>query len=102
MKTPSLAIPDVILFEPKVFGDERGFFYDSFNQKAFEEATGLSPAFVQDNLAKSSKSVLRGFHYQLPPKAQGKLVRVVRGEVFDVAVATRQGMRGVYVGTIRA
>jgi dTDP-4-dehydrorhamnose 3,5-epimerase len=86
MKFTRLAIPDVILFEPKVFGDDRGFFFESFNQKVFEQATGLSPTFVQDNHSKSSKGVLRGLHYQLPPKAQGKLVRVIQGEVFDVAV----------------
>ncbi len=89
MKATPLAIPDVILLEPKVFGDERGFFFESYNQKAFEEVTGLSPAFVQDNHSKSTKGVLRGLHYQLPPKAQGKLVRVVQGEVFDVAVDIR-------------
>jgi dTDP-4-dehydrorhamnose 3,5-epimerase len=90
MKITRLAIPDVILIEPDVFGDERGFFFESFNQKAFEEATGLSPTFVQDNHSKSTKGVLRGLHYQLPPKAQGKLVRVVQGEVFDVAVDIRK------------
>ncbi len=83
-------IPDVIIFEPKVFGDERGFFFESFNQKIFEEATGLKREFVQDNHSKSSKGVLRGLHYQLPPMAQGKLVRVVQGEVFDVAVDIRK------------
>ncbi len=83
-------IPEVIIFEPKVFGDERGFFLESFNQKIFEEATGLKRDFVQDNHSKSSKGVLRGLHYQLPPMAQGKLVRVVQGEVFDVAVDIRK------------
>ena len=83
-------IPEVIIFEPKVFGDERGFFLESFNQKLFEEATGLKREFVQDNHSKSSKGVLRGLHYQLPPMAQGKLVRVVQGEVFDVAVDIRK------------
>ena len=90
MKATPLAIPDVILFEPKVFGDERGFFYESFNQQKFEELTGLKRHFVQDNHSKSQKGVLRGLHYQLPPKAQGKLVRVVQGEVFDVAVDIRK------------
>lgn len=83
------AIPDVKILEPKVFGDERGFFYESFNLKKFETATGLNLNFVQDNHSKSSKGVLRGLHYQLPPMAQGKLVRVVQGEVFDVAVDIR-------------
>jgi dTDP-4-dehydrorhamnose 3,5-epimerase len=78
------------LFEPKVFGDERGFFYESFNQQKFNELSGLNVQFVQDNHSKSQKGVLRGLHYQLPPKAQGKLVRVVQGEVFDVAVDIRK------------
>lgn len=90
MNFKRLSIPEVILFEPKIFGDERGFFFESFNQKAFEEATGLSPSFVQDNHSKSTKGVLRGLHYQLPPMAQGKLVRVIQGEVFDVAVDIRK------------
>lgn len=85
-----LAIPDVILIEPKIFGDDRGFFFESFNQKEFEKATGLSPTFVQDNHSKSTQGVLRGLHYQLPPRAQGKLVRVTQGEVFDVAVDIRK------------
>jgi len=85
-----LTIPDVVLIEPKVFGDERGFFYESFNQAAFNEATGLNVTFVQDNHSKSVQNVLRGLHYQLPPKAQGKLVRVLVGEVFDVAVDIRK------------
>lgn len=83
-------IPEVIIFEPTVFGDDRGFFLESFNQKLFEEATGLKREFVQDNHSKSSRGVLRGLHYQLPPMAQGKLVRVVQGEVFDVAVDIRK------------
>ena len=93
-------IPEVIIFEPKVFGDERGFFLESFNQKIFEEATGLKRDFVQDNHSKSSKGVLRGLHYQLPPMAQGKLVRVVQGEVFDVAVDIRKSSStfGKWVG----
>jgi dTDP-4-dehydrorhamnose 3,5-epimerase len=90
MKATRLEIPDVILFEPKVFGDERGFFYESFNQQKFNELSGLNVQFVQDNHSKSQKGVLRGLHYQLPPKAQGKLVRVVQGEVFDVAVDIRK------------
>lgn len=90
MKVTPTAIPDVLIIEPKVFGDERGFFFESFNQKAFNEATGLDVNFVQDNHSRSAKGVLRGLHYQLPPHAQGKLVRVVRGSVFDVAVDIRQ------------
>ncbi len=83
-------IPDVLIFEPKVFGDERGFFFESFNHKFFEEAVGYPVTFVQDNHSKSSKGVLRGLHYQLAPYAQGKLVRCVAGEVFDVAVDIRK------------
>ncbi|MEJ9963470.1 dTDP-4-dehydrorhamnose 3,5-epimerase [Escherichia albertii] len=83
-------IPDVLIFEPKVFSDERGFFFESFNQKVFEEAVGRKIEFVQDNHSKSSKGVLRGLHYQLEPYAQGKLVRCVVGEVFDVAVDIRK------------
>ncbi|CZU94018.1 dTDP-4-dehydrorhamnose 3%2C5-epimerase [Enterobacter ludwigii] len=79
-------IPDVLIFEPKVFGDDRGFFFESFSQKIFEEAVGRKVEFVQDNHSKSCKGVLRGLHYQLEPYAQGKLVRCVAGEVFDVAV----------------
>ncbi len=83
-------IPDVLIFEPKVFSDERGFFFESFNQKVFEETVGRKIEFVQDNHSKSSKGVLRGLHYQLEPYAQGKLVRCVVGEVFDVAVDIRK------------
>lgn len=90
MKVTPLSIPDVLLIEPQVFGDERGFFFESFNQAQFERSTGLKVGFVQDNHSKSVKGVLRGLHYQLPPKAQGKLVRVIQGEVFDVAVDLRQ------------
>lgn len=83
-------IPDVLIFEPKVFGDDRGFFFESFSQKVFEEAVGRKVEFVQDNHSKSCKGVLRGLHYQLEPHAQGKLVRCVAGEVFDVAVDIRK------------
>jgi dTDP-4-dehydrorhamnose 3,5-epimerase len=100
MKVTPTAIPDVIVIEPKVFGDARGFFYESFNQRAFNEGTGLDVEFVQDNHSRSSKGVLRGLHYQLPPRAQGKLVRVTRGAVFDVAVDIRKGSKtfGQWVG----
>ena len=90
MKATRLAIPDVVLIESKVFGDARCLFFESFNQKAFNEATGTNHSFVQDNHSRSSKGVLRGLHYQLPPHAQGKLVRVVRGTVWDVAVDIRR------------
>jgi len=90
MNVIKTAIPDVLIFEPKLFGDERGFFFESFNHKLFEEAVGYPVTFVQDNHSKSSKGVLRGLHYQLPPHAQGKLVRCVSGEVFDVAVDIRK------------
>jgi len=90
MKATQTKIPDVWVIEPRVFGDERGFFFESFNEKAFNEATGNKLPFVQDNHSRSVKGVLRGLHYQLSPKAQGKLVRVVRGEVFDVAVDIRK------------
>lgn len=83
-------IPDLKIIEPKVFGDERGFFFESFNQQQFEVAIGRTVTFVQDNHSKSSKGVLRGLHYQLPPHAQGKLVRCIAGEVFDVAVDIRK------------
>lgn len=91
MKATPLAIADVILLEPQVFEDERGFFFESFNKQAFERTCGQAPIFVQDNHSRSSRGVLRGLHYQLPPKAQGKLVRVVYGQVFDVAVDIRRG-----------
>ena len=90
MKATQTKIPDVWVIEPRVFGDDRGFFFESFNEKAFNEATGNKLPFVQDNHSRSVKGVLRGLHYQLPPKAQGKLVRVVQGEVFDVAVDIRK------------
>ncbi|ECZ6306214.1 dTDP-4-dehydrorhamnose 3,5-epimerase [Salmonella enterica] len=83
-------ISDVLIFEPKVFSDERGFFMESFNQKVFEEAVGRKIEFVQDNHSKSTKGVLRGLHYQVEPYAQGKLVRCIAGEVFDVAVDIRK------------
>jgi len=89
MKVVETSIPDVLIIEPKVFGDERGFFYESFNAAAFEAATGLKRQFVQDNHSKSQRGVLRGLHYQIQ-QPQGKLVRVVAGEVFDVAVDLRK------------
>ncbi|MES2017075.1 MAG: dTDP-4-dehydrorhamnose 3,5-epimerase [Pseudomonadota bacterium] len=96
-----LAIPDVLLIEPKVFGDARGFFFESYNQRAFNEAVGRDVCFVQDNHSRSSKNVLRGLHYQIE-QAQGKLVRVVQGEVFDVAVDMRRGSPtfGQWVGEV--
>jgi dTDP-4-dehydrorhamnose 3,5-epimerase len=89
MKVVKTDIDGLLILEPKVFGDARGFFYESFNQQAFNAATGLNIQFVQDNHSRSAKGVLRGLHYQLPPFAQGKLVRCVRGAVFDVAVDIR-------------
>lgn len=102
MKVTETKIPGLLIIEPKVFGDERGFFFESYNENAFNEATGVSPRFVQDNHSKSVKGVLRGLHYQLPPRAQGKLVRVVQGEVFDVAVDIRKDSPtyGQWVGEI--
>ncbi|MBA4749547.1 MAG: dTDP-4-dehydrorhamnose 3,5-epimerase [Alphaproteobacteria bacterium] len=91
MQITKLAIPEVLLLEPKVFKDDRGYFFESFNQKLFEEAVGHSVTFVQDNQSFSKKGVLRGLHYQMNPAAQGKLVRVLQGEVFDVAVDIRKG-----------
>ena len=83
------AISDVLILEPKVFGDSRGFFFESYNEKAFREATGVTAHFVQDNHSRSARGVLRGLHYQMPPAAQAKLVRCVSGEVFDVVVDIR-------------
>lgn len=102
MQVTPLAIADVVLFTPKVFGDARGFFYESFNARVFKETTGLDVDFVQDNHSRSSKNVLRGLHYQLAPHAQGKLVRVVQGEVFDVAVDIRRSSPtfGQWVGAV--
>ncbi len=102
MKVIETKIPGLLIIEPRVFGDERGFFFESFNEKAFNEATGIAPRFVQDNHSKSVKGVLRGLHYQLPPRAQGKLVRVVQGEVFDVAVDIRRDSPtyGQWVGEV--
>ena len=90
MNATPLALPDVILLEPRVFGDDRGWFYESFNARSFAAATGLEVTFVQDNHSRSSKGVLRGLHFQLPPAAQGKLVRAVAGSIFDVAVDIRR------------
>jgi dTDP-4-dehydrorhamnose 3,5-epimerase len=91
MKVTTTAIEGVLIIEPKVFGDERGFFFESFNQRAFNEAVGHTVDFVQDNHSRSAKGVLRGLHFQRPPHAQGKLVRVTQGSVFDVAADTRPG-----------
>lgn len=89
MKAVVTEIPDVVILEPKVFGDDRGFFYESFNSRTFTELTGLEREFVQDNHSRSQRGVLRGLHYQLQ-QAQGKLVRVTQGEVFDVVVDLRR------------
>ena len=89
MKVTPTPIDGVLIFEPKVFGDERGFFMESFNQRSFNDAIGHEVGFVQDNHSRSAKGVLRGLHFQLPPHAQGKLVRVTQGAVFDVAVDIR-------------
>ena len=101
MQAVRTAIPDVVILEPKVFGDERGFFFESFNARQFREATGLERSFVQDNHSKSAKNVLRGLHYQLH-QPQGKLVRVVQGAVFDVAVDLRRSSStfGHWVGVM--
>lgn len=89
MKIEPTQIPDVLIVEPTVFGDSRGFFFESYNHRTFQKLTGLSVSFVQDNHSRSSRNVLRGLHYQIQ-QAQGKLVRVVSGEVFDVAVDIRR------------
>ncbi|SOY49103.1 dTDP-4-deoxyrhamnose-3,5-epimerase [Cupriavidus taiwanensis] len=89
MNIVKTALPEVLIFEPKVFGDDRGFFFESFNARQFEDATGLKRDFVQDNHSRSAKNVLRGLHYQIQ-QSQGKLVRVVAGTVFDVAVDIRR------------
>jgi dTDP-4-dehydrorhamnose 3,5-epimerase len=90
----------VLILEPKVFGDDRGFFFESFNQRAFDAAAGMHVNFVQDNHSRSSRGVLRGLHYQTAPHAQGKLVRIARGSAFDVAVDIRRGSAtfGQWVG----
>jgi dTDP-4-dehydrorhamnose 3,5-epimerase len=90
MQITATALPEVLLLEPKVFGDERGFFFESWNQRAFNAAAGSEIEFVQDNHSRSRQGILRGLHFQRPPHAQGKLVRVVAGSVFDVAVDIRR------------
>ena len=100
MKAIPTAIPDVLVIDPRVFGDDRGFFFESFNAQDFAQATGVAADFVQDNHSKSARNVLRGLHYQVAPKAQGKLIRVVHGEVFDVVVDLRKNSStfGKWVG----
>jgi dTDP-4-dehydrorhamnose 3,5-epimerase len=102
MKVTSLSIPDVLLIEPQIFDDDRGFFFESFRLDLFQKATSLEVNFVQDNHSKSSRGVLRGLHYQLPQHAQGKLVRVIQGEVLDVVVDLRKSSPtfGKYVAEI--
>jgi dTDP-4-dehydrorhamnose 3,5-epimerase len=101
MKVTATAIADVLLLEPKIFGDDRGFFFESFNARVFAQATGLNVTFAQDNHSKSARHVLRGLHYQTQ-QAQGKLVRVVSGEVFDVVADVRpeSPTYGTWVGEI--
>ena len=101
MNVTTTSLPGVLLVEPKVFGDERGFFFESYNERSFREATGVELPFVQDNHSRSARHVLRGLHYQLQ-QPQGKLVRVVAGEVFDVAVDIRRGSPtfGQWYGTV--
>jgi dTDP-4-dehydrorhamnose 3,5-epimerase len=100
MRVIPTAIPEVLIIEPKVFGDDRGFFFESYNERSFTDAAGKQWSFVQDNHSRSRRGVLRGLHYQMPPHAQGKLVRVVAGEVFDVAVDIRRSSPtfGTWVG----
>lgn len=102
MKVTPLGIPDVLLIELRVFEDARGFFFESFREDVFKKQTSLNVSFVQDNHSKSSQGVLRGLHYQLPPHAQGKLVRVIQGEVLDIAVDIRESSAtcGQYVTEI--
>lgn len=102
MEAIPLAIPEVLLLKPRVFADERGYFLESFNAKTFEKLAGFLPDFVQDNESKSTFGVLRGLHFQRPPFAQAKLVRVTQGKVYDVAVDIRKGSKtfGQYVGAI--
>lgn len=101
MKVERLAIPDIVMIEPKLFGDDRGFFFESFNHKRFEEAISRRVSFVQDNHSRSVRGVLRGLHYQIK-EPQGKLVRVIAGEVFDVVVDLRKGSQtfGRWVGEV--
>jgi dTDP-4-dehydrorhamnose 3,5-epimerase len=102
MRVTPLSIPDVLLIEPHVFEDSRGFFFESFREDIFRHKTSLDVSFVQDNHSKSSRGVLRGLHYQLPPHAQGKLTRVIQGEVLDIAVDIRESSStfGQYVAEI--
>jgi dTDP-4-dehydrorhamnose 3,5-epimerase len=102
MKVTPLSIPDVLLIEPSVFEDARGFFFESFREDVFRKETSLDVSFVQDNHSKSSQGVLRGLHFQMPPYSQGKLVRVIQGEVFDIAVDLRKASPtfGKYVSQI--
>ncbi len=102
MKVTPLSIPDVLLIEPHVFEDSRGFFFESFREDIFRKETSLNVSFVQDNHSKSSQGVLRGLHYQLPPHAQGKLSRVIQGEVLDIAVDIRESSPtcGQYIAEI--
>ena len=97
-----LKIPDLLIIEPQVFEDERGFFFESYNKKEFDEAIGRKITFVQDNHSKSTKGVLRGLHYQSDPHSQGKLVRVISGEIFDVAIDIRKNSEtfGLWVAEI--
>jgi dTDP-4-dehydrorhamnose 3,5-epimerase len=101
MQVHQTDLPEVLIIEPKVFGDDRGFFYESFNQRRFQELTGMNPEFVQDNHSRSARGVLRGLHYQIR-QPQGKLVRVVAGEVFDVAVDMRRASNtfGKWTGVV--
>jgi len=102
MKVTPLSIPDVLLIEPEIYEDDRGFFFESFREDVFKKETSLNVSFVQDNHSKSFQGVLRGLHYQLPPHAQGKLVRVIEGEVLDIAVDIRESSPtcGQYVAEI--
>lgn len=102
MEVVPLTIPEVLLLKPRIFSDERGYFFESFNVRSFEKISGVQTEFVQDNESKSTRGVLRGLHFQRPPFAQAKLVRVTQGKVFDVAVDIREGSKtfGQYVGAI--
>ena len=102
MRTTTPRLEGVILFEPSVFSDDRGFFFESYTSRAFTHATGLTEVFVQDNHSRSARGVVRGLHYQMPPNAQGKLVRCIRGEVYDVVVDVRKSSDtlGQWMGSV--